>query len=474
MVRTAILILVLGIVVVLGFRDWFWSLCALIVMTAMSEQHNFRDNIMDITGAKPWNILMGIVLVQWMMQRSLNRGLPVLPTHVKVMVWTFLGCVVWGTIICLLDWAELGSNPRYTYGSVIIDEIVNPLKVLVPALLVFDACRNTYRVKAVLWALVAAAALYSLMVIKYIPVSSLLDAGSVLQYRMRIHKEIGLHPNDIVFAIGQGFWVTLLFRQIIAKPQIRMALVGLAGISGIALLLTQSRTGMATLVAMALLLGVLKYHKFGLMVLACSIVVMVGLPSITSNWSRGFGQQRVDGSRENDINEVTNGRVELWEWAMHDIEISPILGNGRYFWDRHTLRGYKLDLHPHNAYLAVWVDSGILVLIAVLVCFIAMSVVAVKLLRRGQSQIQVTIGAMATVCVFGHFFTGIGGWAFMPRMTITISYCVFALALRMYYGYGALAAPAVAVRVVPQAVPRRVAMARMRNGGVQPDVRPGT
>ena len=63
--RVYILYLVVGILSIYAYRDWFKSVCGLILLMAVIQHPDLPKNILGIQGMNAWNILLVNVLLAW-------------------------------------------------------------------------------------------------------------------------------------------------------------------------------------------------------------------------------------------------------------------------------------------------------------------------------------------------------------------------------------------------------------------------
>src|SRR5205085_1802113 len=103
MIRNTIFYGVLVGIIAMGFRNWFWSLCALIALTALGEHENFKENLFNVQGLKPWNILCAFVVLQWATQRRADGLQGGAPPIVVLAFCCFVVSILWGAVLAILD-----------------------------------------------------------------------------------------------------------------------------------------------------------------------------------------------------------------------------------------------------------------------------------------------------------------------------------------------------------------------------------
>ena len=142
-----------------AWRDWYKSLCGLILLMAVIEHPDMPKNIMGIQGLNPWNILMADILLAWAVTRKREGLVWDMPRHIAVLLLLYLGVIVFGFARMMDDPAGLGPH---TIAGLFSEYFINGMKWVIPGLLLFDGCRTERRVK---WALASIVGLYFLLAI---------------------------------------------------------------------------------------------------------------------------------------------------------------------------------------------------------------------------------------------------------------------------------------------------------------------
>lgn len=73
MIRLSALALLIGFLCVYAFKDWFKSLCGLILLMAVMQHPDMPKSMLGIQGANPWNITMLFVIIGWFSARTRER-----------------------------------------------------------------------------------------------------------------------------------------------------------------------------------------------------------------------------------------------------------------------------------------------------------------------------------------------------------------------------------------------------------------
>lgn len=229
----------------------------------------------------------------------------------------------------------------------------------------------------------------------------------------------GVHPNQLAGAIllYLPLLVSLLAAALgrAAWPRRRLLLALSSVLAGLALLLTQSRSGWLGALGGLFVLGLLwwmfmapspKRHRFGtvLVIIAASVVFLMllfGPRQVAQLWLEPT-ETTVVGSLE-----TLDYRRAVWPWALAATSDFSITGVGLGSFRRVVTRLYPLDLppeadigHAHNIFLQTAVDIGvpglvIYVAILFLAVFIAWRVAATDHTWR-----PLSLGLLASLCAF--------------------------------------------------------------------------
>jgi len=429
MIRWSFIFLILFAIVAIGMRDWFKAFCGVLLFSVLQEHHYFRYPLGDISGLRIMNLLIPVVVWQWAMQRKVEGLRFDAPPFLRLSVIAYVLVQLYGVAICLPDFNILASQ-GWTVGQFTYDELVVPAMPLILAVLLYDGARTRQRMVMAMLTLAAMGAIAGAYIVKIIPVGSLLDPDSVLVYRLRIDKLFGLHPNDVVSILVPGIWIAAGCILLVEWKIIRLGLVGAILGMGLALLLTQSRTGMVAFLCVSLILG---FRKVVLVVAVLGVVTFFALPSISANWSRGMSVYEGEGQVTADLSTITSGRTELWQYAWRDISEAPLMGHGIRWWSRSWPAGEEAaGSHPHNAYLEIWMHYGIFGLLVIVTVFVILLVPCIRLMKKGSSRLELVVGLGGTACLLTQLVVALSTRALLPRPSAIVSFCMAALAMRMY------------------------------------------
>jgi O-antigen ligase len=241
-------------------------------------------------------------------------------------------------------------------------------------------------------------------------------------------SEVGLHANDFgrFFA---GSSALLLFVWWETRNQaLRTALLATLCVSGIALLLTFSRSGyLAFMVTCGLfLLWKFNARTLSLAMLGAALVCLIAPGAV---WRRlTFGMDA-------DANAVSADRLEgIWKPLFPELWNSPFWGNGidAILWAAPMQAGEMAAVtHPHNAYLQTMLDMGLLGM-ALIFAFYWHVWRGFRALGSNPYLTPELRGFFqgATAVLICFFITGMSGGSLRPE----VNYVCLWLAIGMMYG----------------------------------------
>jgi O-antigen ligase len=234
------------------------------------------------------------------------------------------------------------------------------------AFLLANAVRASLRPERFVTLLAASAMLPALAVFYTVATypGSLLDVSRDREFM----APRGMHANEfgMLLALATG---PMLFTAGMARSRGGRALSWLAfSIVVCALLLTFSRGGLfAFLIVLA---GYLLHHKRIKVVVVGAVLVglvMLAAPaSMKERFGTGFRSGALSDASNVDKDDLTAGRVHGWVQLAPEVLDSPWLGRGlgSTQWSTAVAAGKYKANHPHNIYLEILMDTGIIGLCA--------------------------------------------------------------------------------------------------------------
>ncbi len=438
--RTYAVLIFMFAVILYAQRDWFISLCAVIVFTALKEYPGL-PNPLDARGINHWSVMVLGVVAGWLSWRIAARPRWIIPRGWLIVIGLYLlmESVAIARLCVNLDvFKERAAlvNPGYAYyniQAVLVDMVYGPTRFMLLGLLLFDGARTRRRLLFGLGAVLAAVLIYAWVVNKTIPLSGL--GGGGMQFRLRISKWTGRNPNDLARLFAATFWIGLAFWQLrLGSKKLRLAALAAVVPILIALGHTLSRGGYSGFVGAGLAVGLVTRSWRTLACLATVILaVVLFVPSVTDRLLVGVD---TSGMGEHDMAEVGAGRWNvIWPAAIRGIEDSPLIGHGShgYVLSPAMLESIAMgggEIHPHNAYLETLLDHGIVGVPARLGPFIYVLVAGVFLVCRRRDPILRFAGVTAVAWVSATLVMGLTGqqWGFCENLFTF--WCVAGLVVR--------------------------------------------
>lgn len=437
MIRYSLLVIFLAALWIYVFRDWFISLCGLIVLTALMQRGDMPTQMAGIQGMNPWNLTLLIITVGWAVERFKTGSPWNAPPAAIAVVLAYVGLIVVGYARAMLDVSSFPASENISLLGLTSDELVNRMKYFWAAFMLADGCRTPGRARLAILVILAVGVVYAAFLIKKLPLDALRDSDGILHMRRRIDKEIGLHANDMAKVLVLTFWGIVVAHGLWPGRLYKLAAVagGLMTLLGIALCF--SRAGYVTWVGVGLLLGVLRWRKLLLLLPVGLIVVCIAMPSVVERTLTGFDSDGA--SNEPDTNEITAGRTgNLWPPTIDAIMASPLIGYGRLGIYRSSAYDGIVDnigycpASPHNGYLEVMIDHGLIGMIIVLALFGGAGVMGLQLMRSKANPLLLAVGSLAVVHVSGCLINALSGAFLFPDQGMLGTFCALGITLRVW------------------------------------------
>jgi O-antigen ligase len=446
-IREVILVLFLVGVCVYAWKDWYVALCALIFLTALLENHNIPKSIMHIQGLNPWTILFLVTLVPYLIERFKAGPRWDVPSLAIFIVVAYMAVIVIAVCRLLMDLESLpvgggDSAARwraYHQPSIVIsDFMINPIKFMLPAILLYDGCRTRRRMLLALGTLFLTGVVLAVLVIKVTPLGVLTGSFHPLDFRNRINNQIGLHANSAALYLGGLLWGMLASTRGRWLGKYRIPMLGASGVVLIVFLICFSRTGYASFLLTGFFFGVLYWRALLFLIPIGTFASAVAFPNVIERLATGFDFSGTGAAA--DVDTITAGRTGyLWPAALKQIADEPFIGLGRLGLLRSTaydeiyaIQG-EVPIHPHCTYLEVLLDSGVIGLAVVLAMMGGVLWITISLARLRNQPLFSTVGATGLAMALAAMVGGAGGRFFMiPSHYLMMIWCTWALALRAW------------------------------------------
>ena len=431
------LILLSAAVVLLGIyacRDWYKSLCGLVILMAFLEHPDMPKTLFGIQGLNLWNLLLLVIILACASQRTDERLTWDLPRACQFLSLSFLLVVTAGCIRLIEDRHALVTDSSVV--GLVSEYFVNPVKFIIPGLLLFLGCRNRSRFH---WGLMSILALYLLLgaqVIRWIPIDALLSPSELTRRSQKILRaEVGYYRVDLSVMLAGASWALLAVQSLIRSSRRRtLVLIG-ALVLAFALALTAGRSGYLAWIVTGLVVSLLRWPRYLLLAPAIALVLVL-LPGISGRVFEGLvASGDASSSGDVDVETLTAGRNNVWPAVLERIVEAPLVGHGREAMQRiglsTVIEGEEFVTHPHNAYLEMLLENGCLGLIVTLSLFGYILAHALSLTRDGRNDIFVAIGAVAASLVIAQLAGSITAQSFYPREGTVGMWSAIGLMLRV-------------------------------------------
>lgn len=452
-----------------AFKDWFKSLCALILLMAVIEHPDMPKSILGIPGLNPWNVLLVPVVVAWFRARKAEGLQWDMPKHITVLLVLYLGVV-------LIGFARMVMHPGVMDDSVsgmVSEYLINTVKWVIPCLLLFDGARTRPRMLLALVSVLGVYLLLGVQVIKWMPLSYALDGESLSERSLKIlTNEVGYHRVNISAMLAGASWAIFATRPLSLLPWHRVAIVAATVAVAYAQALTAGRAGYVTWAAVGLILCSLRWRRYLLALPVLAVAVTIFAPGVAQRMLEGFTASsrdvnvRLEAGRPQDLDgprggpdayTITAGRTVIWPFVIERIRQAPFFGYGRQAMVRTGLTQFLLlNLgeafgHPHNAYLELLFDNGLFGLILIIPFYIVVVRRSISLFMDTRHPLFTAVGGASSALVLALLIAGTGSQTFYPREGWLAMWCAIGLMLRVYQERERWAAAA-----VPVQAPRRL------------------
>jgi O-antigen ligase len=420
-----------------AWKDWFKSLCGLIILMAGLQHEDMPRTLFGIPGMNAWNLLFGVILLAWIVRRCRERLHWDMPRHVSVMVLLYVAVIVVGVLRAILD---RGQYQEYPVSSLIMDELISTVKWILPAILLYDGCRTRRRVVFALVSLLTMYLLIAIQVTRHIPPESALGgAGAGIEHtRLKVGRAIGYHCTDLSVMLAGACWGTVALIPLACKKSFKVTLGTAACMFAYCMALTGGRGGYVAWGATGLTLCLVKWRKHLLLAPVVVILLPIVFPGAVARMLTGFGHTSVDGQETVDKEQLGSGRLLIWPYVVAEVGKSPWIGYGRLAMKRTGLFD-RIETeypgtgapHPHNAYLETLFDNGILGSLPIVI-FWGMVLIYSGALFRSSNRLYSAVGGLSFAGTLSSLFAGITGQHFYPQEHTLPLWAAFFLSLRVY------------------------------------------
>ncbi len=435
-----------------AWRDWYKSLCGLVVMMAVINHETMPEAMFGIVGLNPSNMLLLNVILAWMAAKKREQRQWDMPAGVNFLLFAYTAVV----LVALIRYgfnqegarelaAVSGRRPE-TFFEVFADNFINSFKWVFPGILLYSGCNSKERF---LWGMVSLMLMYlalAVLVIRWMPLGLLVD-GDALQRRAAkvLGREIGYYRTNLSVMLAGAFWMIMAAKHYFADKY-SLPCYGCAGIVLMAMMLTGGRGGYLAWAVVGVIVSFAKYRKYLILAPPMVLLVLTFVPSVKERMMMGFGDSAkheykttAEGTvDENNLGTISAGRTLVWPLVVDEVLKAPLFGHGfggivssgisiaMYEKYNHTYH------HPHNAYLQTLIDNGILGTLPILLFYFVIVKYSWSLFRDARSGTYILAGGGAFAIVMTLLVASLTGQSFYPEERSFGVWCAMGLMLRVY------------------------------------------
>ncbi len=341
----------------------------LVVIFPISHISHMPQQIFGIPGVNPVNLiwLLAFILIIFNLpKKPLVTGTSFFKPGFILFLAAFFIAVLW-TAMTIGSLKVPPGYPPYTTTSILISNFFKPLQVLLTGWLVYRHSL-THGYKAMENSVMMIPVMMLPFVVYYYFFGQTLDLIHYSDARNNLSSNIGLHANELG-------GVALIILAYTINRKVDFKLLEYISIIASLLVIAFSLSRMAFLgVVIILLLSLpsLNMRQRITVLMLGALLALTLSPLIISRLEYG-----IKDSKKMDLNSISANRINfLWKPSLKMISDHPIQGQGYLsIWKgkSSTFKGFRLATHPHNAYLQVALDMGmigIILLIGFLISFI--------------------------------------------------------------------------------------------------------
>lgn len=465
-IRVAILYVVVALLVAYAWKDWLISLCGLVLLTTFSQHHDMPERLFGIPGLNPWNAVLAAVILAWIVHRQ-RDPLPKPPNYFLLFLIGYVLLITVGFGRAFVDRQTIiqrGVFPDTVH--MLFDLLFNPLKYILVGVMMYDGCRTRKRAAICIGTILLFGLLHALMMYKTMGPD--VFTGTYEDAKRRFDKLIGLHANDLAGLVTMAFWSSIVVAYAVRgrwrRGAAAMAVIILPCVIG-----CHSLAAYLSNIGLAGILGVLRWRWLLLAFPAGAVLMLVVFPQLGERFDLAVSGEAAR-QEEVNLNAVTTGRTQnIWGPAIDAIAKSPIIGYGLggtarsdAFFGISQNEG-RFTGHPHNSYLEIMVDHGIVGLAVVLGLIISTAWMGYRLFCVRDDPLFAIVGGMAFVAIVNVAILGLASSFFYPKESMLSLICPVAVMARLYPARFSVAARRARARTAAAAS----ATAAVYSGGIQ-------
>ena len=454
MLRLVILWIFIGYFSINAWRNWFLSLCVLIPFTAFIEYPDLPRSMFGVPGLNPWNILFLSTFLAWIFCRSSNPNDIKLPPPFKGLIILQMTIFIIAFARIYLDQEGLANlaqlntaGIRFAPSGLINTYLVDTIKWMIPFFMMYYGANTPNRQITGLLAILGFYLALALLILKVRSLGSIVDEASLTKGALKIVKLTGYHRVDASSILAGGSWLALALIPLQKGGFRRFSLIVAFIIIILGQLLTGGRTGYLAWAVVGCLLAILRWRKILPILALVMVLILAVVPAVrdrmlvglTSSSKKEQVVKIAPSEQEQVVEDVSAGRYGIWLLAYERIQKRPFLGYGRLALLRTGASKEAIDTlgqyfgHPHNAYLELVLDNGLLGAFPFALFYFFVLKRNVPILRTERDPVMIAIAAGCFAVVVAHLTSSLSNQTFYPRTGSLTLWCVLGLFLRVLW-----------------------------------------
>jgi O-antigen ligase len=366
---TAAVLCVAALAAVFVLMDYRVGVFLLILFMPVAPSTIFPHEMFGVTGFNPLNLLIGAT-VCWLAVHHAGRRMttPFIP---RPLLWLYIVPFV---VAGLMGSQHVGDIPAFLFplsqfafndsAGYVRDLVVKPLFLVLFALLVGRAVADSEKPERFITAMLISVWIMGLLALGFFVTS---DASwSSLASRTterQVLGVMGMHANDLGRLYALAYALMLFAWANTSDHRMKFVLAISMGMVVLALTLTFSRGAFFCFFVVNIVF--LFSRRSPLAYIFAVLLVALIIPLLPG----ALIYRLSEGLSGGNVNDVTTGRTDqIWLPLLPELWKSPLVGNGlSYILWSDAMRAQRILIvaHPHNAFLGVLLDMGIVGLITI-------------------------------------------------------------------------------------------------------------
>ncbi len=429
---------------VYAWRNLLIPLCFLIASGAVLERPDFPKS--NIPGLNAWNLLFLSLVGAFIYTYPKMESAVKMPKEVKGYLWFYFVFIIiaylreMNDVKGIHDFVDFRGVGEYvTAKSLFIDHVFNTLKYAIPGVMCFYMANDRRSITLLMLALVALNFGLALQVATKMPIGALTDGETLQKTAIRvIDRDIGYYRSALAVLFGGSAWLIYICRDLTQNWMLRNAATVASFITVFAMALTGGRIGIGAWLVVGV---VIAYYRWKFLLIIGPIVVALivsFVPAVQERFLQGFVSTDEVYVDEVDAVSATSGRSEIWPHVVDKIFEAPFFGYGREGMLRTGLSQWigenvgQLFTHPHNAYLTLLMDNGIILSLPILLFYYLLVTRSFSLFRDTRNKMFIVVGGGAVAMITAQLVGFVGLLFFYPYPSSISVWCMLGIALRVF------------------------------------------